>query len=55
MNSTPKDRTRLEGRSVTVTGGGSGIGRASSILLAERGAKVVVADVNEAGGLRPQR
>ena len=51
MNSTPKDRTRLEGRSVTVTGGGSGIGRASSILLAERGAKVVVADVNEAGGL----
>lgn len=32
-----------------VTGGGSGIGRATSLLLAERGARIVVADVAIAG------
>jgi len=33
-----------------VTGGGSGIGRQSSLRFAEAGAKVVVADVDEDGG-----
>jgi len=33
-----------------VTGGGSGIGRQSSLQFAEAGASVVVADVDEDGG-----
>lgn len=42
--------TQLEGTTAIVTGGGSGIGRATSRLLAERGCRVVVADVDDAGG-----
>ncbi len=33
-----------------VTGGSSGIGRATALLFAERGAQVMVADVNDSGG-----
>lgn len=33
-----------------VTGGGSGIGRASAIAMAASGARVVVSDINEEGG-----
>ena len=38
----------LEGNSAFVTGGSTGIGRASVLALAKEGARVVVADVNEA-------
>lgn len=44
------NRTNLDGRVVIVTGGASGIGRASAQLIAQRGAKVLVADVNVDGG-----
>ncbi|MGX4675631.1 SDR family NAD(P)-dependent oxidoreductase [SAR92 clade bacterium H246] len=37
---------RVEGKAILVTGGGSGIGRASAILLAAHGAKVFVTDLN---------
>ncbi|QKG24331.1 glucose 1-dehydrogenase [Actinomadura verrucosospora] len=40
----------LEGRSALITGAAQGIGAATARLFAARGAKVVVADVNEEGG-----
>ena len=41
---------RLNGKVAIITGAGSGIGRASSLLFAEEGAKVVVAELNEEAG-----
>ena len=41
---------RLAGRVAVVTGGGSGIGLASVRRMASEGAKIVVADVDEAAG-----
>jgi len=40
----------IESKAAVVSGGASGIGRAAVLALVERGAKVVVADVDEAGG-----
>jgi NAD(P)-dependent dehydrogenase (short-subunit alcohol dehydrogenase family) len=41
---------RLEGKVAIITGGGSGIGRASSLTFANHGAKVVVADRDSKSG-----
>lgn len=40
---------RLQGKVAVVTGGGSGIGRETVILLAQEGAEVLCLDVDEAG------
>ncbi len=40
----------LDGKTALVTGGGSGIGRATSLAYARDGARVVVVDVNVEGG-----
>jgi len=40
----------LEGKSAIVTGAASGIGRAAALVFAREGARLVVADVVEAGG-----
>lgn len=41
---------RLEGRVVSITGGGSGIGRTASVLFASEGARVLVSDVDVEAG-----
>jgi NAD(P)-dependent dehydrogenase (short-subunit alcohol dehydrogenase family) len=41
---------RVEGKVAVVTGGGSGMGRTGALLLAQEGAQVVVADINEENG-----
>ena len=41
---------RLKGKSAIVTGGGAGIGRATAIRFAEEGARVMVAELEEAAG-----
>jgi NAD(P)-dependent dehydrogenase (short-subunit alcohol dehydrogenase family) len=41
---------RLKGKVVVVTGGGSGLGRASARAFAAEGADVAVADIDESGG-----
>ena len=37
---------RVEGKTALVTGGASGIGRASAIMLAREGARVAVSDID---------
>ena len=43
------DTSNLRGRTVLVTGAGSGIGRETALLAARRGADLVICDVNQAG------
>ena len=38
---------RLEGKSVVITGAGSGIGRAASVLFSREGAKLIIVDRTE--------
>lgn len=42
----------LEKKVAIVTGGGSGIGRAISLLYASEGAKIVVSDIDEKGEMK---
>jgi NAD(P)-dependent dehydrogenase (short-subunit alcohol dehydrogenase family) len=41
----------LENKTAIITGGGSGIGKAISLLYASEGAKVLVSDIDEKGGI----
>ncbi len=42
---------RLDHKTAVITGAGSGIGRATALTLADAGARVFCADINEAGGV----
>lgn len=41
---------RFSGKRAVVTGGASGIGRATALRLADEGATVIIGDIDEAGG-----
>lgn len=43
------DTTSLSGKTALITGAGSGIGRATALLMAQRGADLCICDVNEKG------
>jgi NAD(P)-dependent dehydrogenase (short-subunit alcohol dehydrogenase family) len=46
---------RLAGKTAIITGGGSGFGRATAVRFGAEGANVVIADLDEAGGLETAR
>jgi NAD(P)-dependent dehydrogenase (short-subunit alcohol dehydrogenase family) len=49
------DTTDLRGKTAVVTGAGSGIGRATALLCAERGADLAICDVDDAGLAETER
>ncbi len=42
--------SRLDGKVALITGAGNGMGQVASVLFAQEGARIVVADFSEAGG-----
>ncbi|MET0546435.1 MAG: SDR family oxidoreductase [Caulobacterales bacterium] len=42
----PFESVSLKGRAIVITGAGSGIGRAAALLMAGRGARLIVADID---------
>jgi len=46
---------RLKDKVLVVTGGGSGIGQAAALLCAREGARVVIMDIAEAGGVETEK
>ena len=40
---------RFDGKTIVITGGGSGLGRAAAVRVASEGAQLLLADVSEAG------
>src|SRR4051794_17260021 len=49
------DTTDLRGKTAVVTGAGSGIGRETALLCAERGADLAICDVDESGLAETER
>src|SRR4051812_38830106 len=49
------DSSMLTNKTALITGGGSGIGRATAMLFACQGARVVVADIDDSAGLETVR
>jgi 3-oxoacyl-[acyl-carrier protein] reductase len=45
----PKTPDYFKGKTIVITGAGSGIGRATALIFAREGANVVCADIDEAG------
>jgi 3-oxoacyl-[acyl-carrier protein] reductase len=45
----PKTPDYFSGKTIVITGAGSGIGRATALIFAREGANVVAADINEQG------
>ena len=43
---------RLEGKSILITGGSSGLGAAAAVLMAQEGAKIAIAARREAESMR---
>src|ERR1035438_5541890 len=46
---------QLQGKTAVITGGASGIGRATALLFAREGAAVTIVDLNQGAGLEVER
>lgn len=46
---------RLDGKVAIITGAGDGMGRAAALRFSEEGAKIVIAEINEANGLAVEK